>query len=155
MSAADLLPGLRLRPMQESDLAGVMACERAAYELPWEEEAIRECLRVGYNCWVADLGGEIAGHGILSIGAAECHVLNLCVRPDCQRIGLGRRLLRELMELAKERGADTAFLEVRVSNDRARSLYASEGFCEIATRRGYYPARNGREDAVVLARSLR
>jgi ribosomal-protein-alanine N-acetyltransferase len=140
--------------MRDADLARVMACERAAYDLPWTEDVIQECLRVGYNCWVADLGGEIAAHGIMSVGADECHVLNLCVHPDWQGLGLGRRLLRRLLALARDRGADTAFLEVRISNVQARGLYASEGFCEIGTRRGYYPARNGREDAVVLARSL-
>jgi ribosomal-protein-alanine N-acetyltransferase len=154
MNALLNLPGLRLRPMKAADLAGVMACERAAYGLPWAEEVIEECLRVGYNCWVVDLGGEIAAHGIMSIGAEECHVLNLCVHPDWQRMGLGRRLLRRLMALAQDKGADTAFLEVRISNVQARGLYVSEGFCEIGTRRGYYPARTGREDAVVLARSL-
>jgi ribosomal-protein-alanine N-acetyltransferase len=69
-------------------------------------------------------------------------------------MGLGRRLLRRLLALAHAKGADTAFLEVRKSNTLARALYASEGFCEIGDRRGYYPARNGREDAVVLARAL-
>lgn len=140
--------------MQHADLAAVMACERAAYDLPWAEEVIQECLRVGYNCWVADLGGTIAAHGVMSLGADECHVLNLCVHPHWQGLGLGRRLLRRLLALARQKGADTAFLEVRISNVQARGLYASEGFCEIGTRRGYYPARNGREDAVVLARSL-
>ncbi len=140
--------------MYDTDLGGVMACEHAAYDLPWTEDVIRECLRVGYNCWVADLGGEIVAHAIMSIGADECHILNLCVHPGWQRLGLGRRMLRRLLALGADKGADTAFLEVRVSNAQARGLYASEGFCEIGTRRGYYPARNGREDAVVLARSL-
>ena len=62
--------------------------------------------------------------------------------------------VRRLLALARAKGTDTAFLEVRVSNHLARALYASEGFCEIGARRGYYPARNGREDAVVLARAL-
>lgn len=154
MNAALRAPGLALRPMREVDLEGAMACERAAYELPWSEDVVRECLRVGYNCWVADLGGEIVAHGIMSVGADECHVLNLCVHPQWQGMGLGRRLLRRLLALAREKGADTAFLEVRVSNALARKLYVSEGFCEVGTRRGYYPARTGREDAVVLARSL-
>ena len=63
-------------------------------------------------------------------------------------------MLRRLLALARDRGADTAFLEVRASNAQARKLYALEGFCEIGTRRGYYPARYGREDAIVLARAL-
>ncbi len=149
---------LKLRPMHEADLPAVMASERAAYEFPWKAEVFAECLRVGYNCWVAErvaeTGLEIVAHGIMTLGADECHVLNLCVHPDWQGQGLGRRLLRRLLALAQERGADTAFMEVRISNVTARGLYAAEGFCEIGTRRNYYPARQGREDAVVLARAL-
>lgn len=147
-------PGTHLRPMQESDLAGVMACEHAAYVFPWNQLAFSESLRVGYNCWIAEVEQAVVAHGVMSVGADECHVLNLCVHPDWQGKGIGRRMLRRLLGMAQERGADTAFMEVRVSNTAARSLYAAEGFCEIGTRRNYYPAQRGREDAVVLARAL-
>jgi ribosomal-protein-alanine N-acetyltransferase len=154
MSAVATDPEFLLRSMHESDLDAVLACERAAYELPWGEDILRDCLRVGYNCMVGELGRLVVGYGIMSVGAGECHVLNLCVHPSWQGMGLGRRMLRRLLALAKDKGADTAFLEVRASNRGAHRLYCAEGFCEIGTRRGYYPARNGREDAVVLARSL-
>lgn len=154
MNAVALEPGSSLRPMRLPDIEPVLVCERAAYEFPWSGDIFRDCLRVGYNCWVVELGDRVVGHGIMSVGAGECHVLNLCVHPRWQGMGLGRRLLRRLLALAQAKGADTAFLEVRVSNRLARALYASEGFCEIGERRGYYPARNGREDAVVLARAL-
>ena len=131
-----------------------MRAEQVAYEFPWDVDAFRECLRVGYNCWIAQQGGGVVAHGVMSVGADECHILNLCVHPDWQGCGIGRRLLRRLLAQARERGADTAFLEVRASNQLARGLYAAEGFCEIGTRRGYYPARHGREDAVVLALAL-
>jgi ribosomal-protein-alanine N-acetyltransferase len=140
--------------MHEADIEAVLVCEQAAYELPWSAEIFADCLRVGYNCWVGLADGAVAGHGIMSVGAGECHVLNLCVHPDWQRMGLGRRMLRRLLALARDKGADTAFLEVRASNALAHRLYVSEGFCEIGTRRNYYPAAKGREDAVVLARSL-
>jgi [ribosomal protein S18]-alanine N-acetyltransferase len=154
MNAVALEPGFNLRPMRDQDVEAVLGCERAAYEFPWSAEIFSDCLRVGYNCWIVEVGRLVVGHGIMSIGAGECHVLNLCVHPKWQGMGLGRRLLRRLLALARTKGADTAFLEVRVSNRLARALYASEGFCEIGERRGYYPARNGREDAVVLARAL-
>jgi [ribosomal protein S18]-alanine N-acetyltransferase len=156
MAKAELLtPDFHLRPMREMDLDGILMAEAAAYDFPWEAEAFRECLRVGYNCWVAESERALVGHGVMSVGADECHVLNLCVHPQWQGRGIGRRLLQRLLGLARARGADTAFLEVRVSNDSARALYAAAGFCEIGTRRGYYPARHGREDAVVLALALR
>jgi ribosomal-protein-alanine N-acetyltransferase len=154
MNAVALEPGFNLRPMRDQDVEAVLVSERAAYEFPWSAEIFSDCMRVGYNCWIVEVGRLVVGHGIMSIGAGECHVLNLCVHPKWQGLGLGRRLLRRLLALARTKGADTAFLEVRVSNRLARALYASEGFCEIGERRGYYPARNGREDAVVLARAL-
>lgn len=143
-----------LRPMLESDLGQVMLSEESTYDFPWKQEVFLECLRVGYNCWVAEGAGVLLAHGVMSIGADECHILNLCVHPRWRGQGFGRRLLRRLLALARDRGADTAFLEVRVSNAAARALYAAEGFCEIGTRRDYYPAHQGREDAVVLALAL-
>lgn len=154
MSPTALEPSFALRPMGPLDIEPVLLCERAAYEFPWSGDIFRDCLRVGYNCWVAECRHRVVGHGVMSLGAGECHVLNLCVHPRWQGLGLGRRLLRRLLALALTKGADTAFLEVRKSNHLARRLYASEGFCEIGERRGYYPARVGREDAVVLARAL-
>ena len=154
MSAVLKIPGLSMRPMRAGDVAAVLETEKAAYEMPWDEEIIADCLRVGYSCWVAEIGALVVGHGTLTIGAGECHVLNLCIHPQWQGIGLGRRMLRRLLMVARIQGADTAFLEVRESNAPALGLYRSEGFCEIGTRRGYYPARNGREDAIVLALAL-
>jgi len=154
MNAVAVDPGFHLRTMREADVGAVMQSERAAYEFPWSEDIFRDCLRVGYNCWIAELGRLVVAHGVMSIGAGECHVLNICVHPDWQGMGVGRRLLRRLLALARDKGADTAFLEVRASNSQARKLYALEGFCEIGTRRGYYPARYGREDAIVLARAI-
>ncbi len=63
-------------------------------------------------------------------------------------------LLRALVRLALERGARRVFLEVRPSNAAAVALYHSEGFNEIGRRPRYYPAQNGREDALVMAMEL-
>jgi ribosomal-protein-alanine N-acetyltransferase len=59
-----------------------------------------------------------------------------------------------MLSIAKQKDADTAILEVRPSNQRAIALYLSEGFCEIGRRKGYYPAKNRREDALILAKVL-
>jgi len=145
---------LRMRPMTEADLPRVMEIERAAYEFPWTEGIFRDCLRVGYCCWVLEEAGRLRGYGIMSVGAGEAHLLNLCIAPEAQRRGLGRRLLRHLLALARYHGAATVLLEVRKSNRRALRLYRGMGFREIGLRRGYYPAAQGREDALVLARRL-
>jgi ribosomal-protein-alanine N-acetyltransferase len=149
-----ILERVALRAMRESDIEIVWATDRMAYEHPWTEGIFRDCLRVGYSCWVGEIDGAMVAHAIMSVAVGECHILNLCVHPDWQSRGLGRHLLRHLLRFARSRRADSAFLEVRASNEAARALYASEGFCEIGVRPGYYPARKGREDAVVLARAL-
>ena len=141
--------------MRADDIDDVMQVETSAYSHPWTEGIVRDCLRVGYSCWVCELGDRLVGHLVMSIAAGEAHLLNLCVTPDNQSRGVGRRMLRRAIRIAAERHADTMFLEVRERNLVARQLYESEGFCEISRRRGYYPeGQNGREDAFVYAKAL-
>ncbi len=147
-------PSLIMRPMQADDLGAVMAVERLAYPFPWTEGIFRDCLRVGYSCWVYTLAEAVIGYGVMSVAAGEAQILNLCIHPQQQGQGLGRQLLQRLLSVARKHGADTAFLEVRVSNRNALHLYESVGFNEIGLRRDYYPSKNGHEDAVVMALSL-
>ena len=154
MSAILKQTGTYLRPMKEADLALIMRIERRAYEYPWSEGIFRDCLRVGYHCWVYVQGGMIEAYGVMSIGAGEAHILNLCVNPESQRQGLGRKVLAHLLGQALRLKADTALLEVRPSNHAALALYRSMGFNEVGVRKEYYPAGNGREDALILAKCL-
>ncbi|HEC16292.1 MAG TPA: ribosomal-protein-alanine N-acetyltransferase [Sedimenticola sp.] len=154
MSAILRSPLLRLRPMREADLGEVMAIEAQAYEFPWTPGIMRDCLRAGYCCWVCVLGERIVGYAIMSLAAGEANILNLCIHPELQGRGLGRKLLNRMLMLARRHDADTAFLEVRVSNEAAFALYDAAGFNEIGVRRNYYPAKEGKEDALVLAKTL-
>jgi ribosomal-protein-alanine N-acetyltransferase len=154
MSAVINEPWIAFRPMRDVDLPAVMEVEGAAYPHPWSEGIFRDCLRVGYCCWVVLADRRVVGHGVMSVAVGECHILNLCVHPDWQGRRLGRTLLRRLLAIARRHNADTAFLEVRGSNQAALRLYRSEGFGEIGVRRGYYPHPRGREDAVIMARDL-
>ena len=90
----------------------------------------------------------------MSMGAGEAHVLNLCIAPHCQRQGLGRRMLAHLVDVARGEHVVRVLLEVRPSNGAARELYRTAGFGLIGTRKGYYPAAGGREDADVMALDL-
>ncbi len=143
-----------LRPMRESDVEAVHAVERRAYEFPWTPGIFRDCLRADYMAWVLELDGHVFGYFLVSLAAREAHVLNICVAPEFQGKGHGRRLLRSLLHLARTRGADRIVLEVRPSNVGAIALYDHEGFNEIGRRPRYYPARDGREDALVMAMEL-
>jgi [ribosomal protein S18]-alanine N-acetyltransferase len=150
--ATDALP--HLRDMRETDLPQVMAIERVAYEFPWTEGIMRDCLKFGYVCKVYESSLGIIGYGVLSVAANECHLLNICIAPAFQRSGHGARLVAQLLHIARQAGARNALLEVRVSNAAAFRLYHKLGFNEIGQRHGYYPGRREREDALVLAREL-
>ncbi len=154
MSAILASPGTAIRPLTLADLDAVMEIESRAYDFPWTQGIFRDCLRVGYCCWCYENDGIIQGYGVMSVAAGESHILNLTVRPELQRQGIGSRLLKHFLQLARRHGADTLMLEVRPSNRKAISLYEKLGFNEIGVRRNYYPAEDGREDALLLALSL-
>lgn len=154
MSAALQDLPLSFRAMRSSDLATVIDVEVRAYPFPWTETIFRDCIRAGYYCRVLEIQAQIEAYGIMSIGASEAHILNLCVRPESQGRGLARHMLAHLLDLARAKVARTAFLEVRLSNTRALALYRRAGFCEVGLRRGYYPDHWGREDALVMAKEL-
>src|SRR3990167_8178006 len=123
-----------LRPMTGHDLAAVMEVENAAYEFPWTLPIFRDCLRVGCHCYVYESPQQgIIGHGIMSV------VVDMALF---------------LLDFARQKKARVALLEVRLSNTAAYRLYTKLGFDEVGLRKSYYPARHGREDAIILARDL-
>ena len=144
----------QIRPMNDMDIPVVGAIERAGYQFPWSEGIFRDCLRVGYVCRVVEVDGDPAGYGIMSVGAGEAHILNVCVREDYRCRGLARQVLVYLLERARLAGLHEAFLEVRPSNAVASRLYRSLGFERVGIRKGYSQATTGREDAEVLRRAL-
>jgi ribosomal-protein-alanine N-acetyltransferase len=151
-AAADSLT--TVRPMREADIEQVIAIELRAYEFPWTQQIFRDCLRAGYHGFVLDSGGFVAGYFMLSVAAGEAHVLNVCVDPAEQGKGYGRRLVKRAMDVARWHRVERIFLEVRPSNPVAIRLYHDIGFNEIGRRPKYYPAKNGREDAIVMAYEL-
>jgi [ribosomal protein S18]-alanine N-acetyltransferase len=148
-------PDVVIRPMTEADVIDVGTLERASYQFPWSEGIFRDCLRVGYVCRVVICGNKLIGYGVMSVGAGEAHILNLCVDSGVRCQGIGRRMLDYLLDRGAAAGMTEAFLEVRPSNTAAIRLYLSLGFDQVGMRRGYYQAVGGREDAAVLKLSLR
>ncbi len=153
MSAAIDTAGLRVRAMAEADLEAVWDIERRAYDYPWSRGIFIDCLRVPYQCDVLEQDGRIAGYAIVSMAADEAHLLNLCLDPEAQGRGLGRFMLDHVLEAAQEQKARVIYLEVRPSNQRAVALYLRNGFRRIGVRPRYYRSGDGREDALVFART--
>jgi ribosomal-protein-alanine N-acetyltransferase len=143
-----------MRPMRRADVLDVLAVEQSIYTHPWTLGNFRDSLQAGYSCWVMECEGELAGYGVLMLGVQEAHLLNLSVALEWQRRGFGRRLLHHFIDLARGYEAQRIFLEVRPSNLAARGLYADNGFRKVTVRHGYYPAEQGREDAILMALDL-
>lgn len=140
--------------MQVADLDTVMRIELVIYPFPWSLGNFRDSLNTGYSCWVFELDGRIAGYTVMMLVLDEAHLLNLSVAKEAQGQGYGDMLLSFIMDKAREHGALNMFLEVRVSNKVAISLYEKKGFNEMAIRPRYYPAENGREDAMLMGAAL-
>ena len=145
---------LQFRPMQMADLDAIMAIEPTIYPYPWSRGNFSDSLDAGYSGWVYEEDGRIIGYAVLMLVLDEAHLLNISIAKSHQGRGLGRALLDYMMQIARGHGAANIFLEVRPSNTSAIRLYESAGFNEMAVRRGYYPAANGREDAILMGSAL-
>ncbi len=145
---------LQYRRMDAGDLSVVIAIENDVYPHPWTPGNFSDSLDAGYDCWIMQCAAEIVGYSVVMTGVGEAHLLNLSIAADWQRRGCGREMLKFLVGQARERHEHRMYLEVRPSNIAGRRLYTGFGFREIATRRGYYPASHGREDAIVMELDL-
>jgi len=143
-----------IREMCPADLDAVFTLEKRAYEYPWSRGIFNDCLLAGYYCIVFEASGTLKGYAIMSVAAAEGHILNLCIAPDLREQGLGRKILNELLVHVEALNLERLFLEVRPSNIAAIALYTSAGFDRLGARKGYYKARDGREDALVFVREF-
>lgn len=140
--------------MTGADLDAVEVIEQAVYTHPWTRGNFADSLASGYHCWLMEKDGRVIGYAVTMVAAGEAHLLNLSIAADLQRRGLGSELLRFVLQLARDCDAGTIYLEVRASNTAGRALYARHGFAEIGIRKGYYPAHEGREDAVTMEKKL-
>ncbi len=152
--SAQLKTQYQLRPMQMDDLDVIMQIEPTIYSHPWTRGNFSDSLNSGYSAWVLESEGKMIGYALMMMVMDEAHLLNLSIAKPHQKQGLGRYLLEHMLQIAKNHKAANMFLEVRPSNISAIALYENMGFCEMAVRRGYYPAHNGREDAVLMGLAL-
>ena len=139
----------------EQDLDEVLEIEKASFSSPWTRRSFLFDLQenpFSRALVVRELGGGIVGYACCWHLYEELKINNLAVRADCKRLGIGRALLRKVLEAGRRGGCRVALLEVRPSNNAARMLYESQGFVQVGRRKGYYTQE--KEDALVLALEL-
>lgn len=156
--ATPVAPQVLWRPMTIDDLSAIAALEARIHAAPWTEGNFRDALAAGYSMRVGVRYGRIVAYGVLMLGPGEAQLLNLSVVPEARREGLGRTLLARFLDDALRLSAEQIFLEVRVGNVAAVSLYEAAGFVPVARRVDYYPPTGesaAREDALVMRCALR
>lgn len=145
---------LGLVSLDESDLPAMHRIERAGHLYPWSERVFMDCIRSGYYLDGAMQDDHLLGFAVVMPILNEWHILNLCVDPTVHRRGVGRYLMNYVLDQAVKSDIASLWLEVRIGNTAARRLYETLGFEQVGLRKGYYPAKEGREDALVLTRVL-
>ena len=145
---------LRYRAMTADDLDAVAVAERRIYAFPWTRGNFADSLAAGHDAWLAQEHGQMTGYAVMMQVLDEAHLLNITVLPELQRGGRGSALLLYLFDQARAQAVTRMLLEVRPGNLGGQALYRRHGFAEIGRRRDYYPAHEGREDAIVMARDL-
>lgn len=143
-----------IRPMQLEDLEAIVEIESVIYSHPWTRGNFQDSLKSGHSAWVMVVDEVVAAYALMLTVIDEAHLLNISVAKPYQRLGFGESLLHHMVDRAKTAHAATVFLEVRASNFAALALYGKMGFAEMGIRRGYYPAKNGREDAILMGLSI-
>jgi len=143
-----------VRPMTLEDLPVIAALDAQCYPFPWTLGNFADSLHSGYRCCVYEQNQTIIGYAVMMLGVDEAHLLNITIAPDSQGLGWGRQLMKYIIARAQQDHVDWLWLEVRPSNIIAKKLYESMGFEFVAVRKNYYPAVEGREDAVIMRLEL-
>lgn len=145
---------VQVLPMKPTDVDEVLAIEQRVQLAPWTRGNFADALAAGHHGWVVRRMGALLGFALLMQAPDMAHVLDIGVRPDVQRQGLGSRLLQACMAHARRAGLPAVTLEVRQGNQAAIDFYEHHGFVRRGVRRGYYPTPQGREDAWIMTLDL-
>ncbi|MGI6091924.1 MAG: ribosomal protein S18-alanine N-acetyltransferase [Negativicutes bacterium] len=138
-----------IRPMEAKDIDAVLEVERQSFDTPWSREAFENEVDNDLAYYLILVNeNRVIGYGGMWIIVDEAHITNIALLPAYREKGLGKRLLSAMISLAKDKGARSMTLEVRVSNTPAKKLYDSFGFEECGLRQGYYTDNN--EDALIM-----
>ena len=141
---------LVIEPMGLDDVPAIQAIEEASFTTPWPPDAYRSELQTNRmaHYLVARVGETVAAYGGMWLMVDEAHITTFAVHPEWRRQGIGQRLLLAFLDIAVDRSAHEATLEVRLSNLAARRLYEKYGFRPVGLRPNYYS--DDREDALIM-----
>ncbi|HEY7770881.1 ribosomal protein S18-alanine N-acetyltransferase [Longimicrobium sp.] len=138
-----------VRRCREGDIARVLEIEISSFTMPWKEDTFRGLLkRTDSDFLVAEMDGDVVGYAAAWTVLDQAELGNVAVAPEARGAGVGGALVDAVVDHVRDRGAAELFLEVRVSNEAAKSVYRQRGFTGVGRRRAYYS--HPTEDALVM-----
>ncbi|GMM83341.1 ribosomal protein S18-alanine N-acetyltransferase [Pseudoalteromonas sp. MTN2-4] len=140
--------------LNDMPLETIMGIEAACHGFPWSAKTMQSCLGGRYYNAGLLLSDELVGFYIAEQVGPDHTLMDICVAPQYQGQGYAKQLMVHLLEQAQTRQAENCFLEVRESNLSAIAVYQKFDFSEVGLRKNYYPAKEGKEHAVLMARSF-
>lgn len=144
---------ITIRKMTPEDATYVAEIERSVFSEPWREQDFIKAAEDNNYIYLTACDGEaVVGYAGCIIACEDADITNIAVHDTYRRMGIGNKLLEVLEGLALEKGVCNVFLEVRESNNGARSLYSSRDYVPVGMRKNFY--RNPDEDAVLMQKII-
>ena len=152
--SANIQEDIRYSDAYISDLDNIYSLEISSYAHPWTKGILRDCINNRYDFFTAKYNNIIVGYIIAKISIHETHVLNLTISEDYRKNGIATELLEMIFAKCFIMNSLEVYLETRVYNQPAISLYEKHGFKRIAIRKNYYQTSKGREDAIIFKKVI-
>ncbi len=142
-----------IRPWKYEEILRISQIEEECFpKEPWNFQMLASSFESdSFYGLLAEEGGEIAGYGGITVAADSADIDNIAVAENYRRCGIATALLNRLCAYAEGKGVGKVFLEVRVSNAAAMSLYLKNGFKGVYARTRYY---SDGEDCLVMQKEL-
>ena len=142
-----------VRELKVEDSAAVAEMEQQIFSDPWSEKSVMETVQQKQSvCFAAEKAGHILGYLLVYHAADEAEIARIAVQKEARRQGAAGKLMQALEHYCEEHKMEKLLLDVRESNEAARSFYTKNGFVEDGIRKGFYT--NPSEDAVLMSRQL-
>lgn len=145
---------LIIRPFTDGDVDAAVGIENESFSDPWSRESFGEVEKSSiYRGFCGEINGVVCGYIIYSSLFEDAEILDVAVSDRYRRRGIAKALIEKTVEAVNALEAQRILLEVRRSNEGAKTLYRSLGFCEIGIRKNYY--KSPFEDAVIMEKIIK
>lgn len=142
-----------VRELKVEDSAAVAEMEQQIFSDSWSEKSVLETVQQKQSvCFAAEKAGHLLGYLLAYHAADEAEIARIAVQKEARRQGAAGKLMQALEHYCEEHKMEKLLLDVRESNEAARSFYTKNGFVEDGIRQGFYV--NPSEDAVLMSRQL-